>query len=118
VLPEGFPVPDDGPVPHLAVDGERLAVGDRVRIAVRPERVWVLPADVPAPTPHGARLAGTVSGVNYLGAVTQIAVAVPGGPTVLTQGTSDGRLAGLAEGARVHVGWTPDAAFVLPRDDP
>ena len=65
---------------------------------------------------RGARLGGVVSAVNYLGAVTQIAVAVPGGPTVLIQKTSDGRLAGLADGVRVHLGWAPEAAFVLPRD--
>lgn len=116
VFPEAIAAPDGGPTPRLVVGADGLAVGDAVRVAVRPERVWIAAVDGATAATDGALLAGVVSAGNYLGAVTQIVVAVPGGPPVLIQKTSDGRLAGIAEGAPVHIGWAPDAAFVLPRD--
>ena len=56
-----------------------------------------------------------VAAVTYLGATTQVTVSLPGGRNVLIQKTSDGRLAGVAVGVPVRIGWDPDAAFVLPR---
>jgi len=112
----GSIAPAGDPTPRLAVRADGLAPGADVRVAVRPERLWVAPIDGPAPDLGGALLAGTVSTVNYLGATTQIVVVVPGGPPVLIVKTSDDRLAGIVEGVRVHVGWAPEAAFVLPRD--
>ena len=116
IFPGAVATADGGPTPRLAVTAGALTVGDGVRVAVRPERVWVAPADQAAAEPDGALLSGTVSTVNYLGAVTQITVAVPGVPPVLIQKTSDGRLTGIDDGVRVRIGWAPDAAFVLPRD--
>jgi spermidine/putrescine transport system ATP-binding protein len=112
-------VADAGLTPRLSVTADGLALGDAVRVAVRPERITIAPLAAPidgaaAGDPRHAALAGTVARVIYLGAVTQVQVAVPGGPPVLIQATSDGRLDGLAEGVRVRLGWPPEAAFVLP----
>ncbi|MFN8619950.1 MAG: ABC transporter ATP-binding protein [Chloroflexota bacterium] len=126
VFPEGLEATGDV-TPRLVVRADGLAPGAAVRVAVRPERIAIAAADGggvdgggvlagPDPGIDGSVLAGTVAAVNYLGAVTQVVVAVPGGRPVLIQRTSDGRLAGIAEHTRVRLAWAADAAFVLPRD--
>ena len=114
IFPEEVP-PDPGFAPRLVVRHPGLAVGTAIRVAVRPERIWIAAAGTATGAPDGARLRGAVAAVTYLGATTQVTVTLPGGRTVLIGMTSDGRIAGLAPGGPVDIGWDPDAAFVLPR---
>jgi spermidine/putrescine transport system ATP-binding protein len=113
-FPEEIP-PDPDFTPRLAIEAPGLAVGAAIRIAVRPERVWIAAGGTAIGAPDDARLRGTVVAVTYLGALTQISVALPGGRQVLVSRTSDGRIAGFTQGVAVEIGWDPDAAFVLPR---
>jgi spermidine/putrescine transport system ATP-binding protein len=114
VYPEEVP-PDPSFTPRLVVRHPGLAVGAAIRVAVRPERIWIAAQGAASGAPDGARLHGVVAAVTYLGATTQVTVTLPGGRTVLIGMTSDGRIAGLAPGVPVEIGWDPDAAFVLPR---
>jgi spermidine/putrescine transport system ATP-binding protein len=93
-------------------DGERVVVpvatgrrpGERVRVAVRPERVRIGPA-----LEDGSRLQGTIAEVVFLGMYTQLHVDTRAGRVVCH------RLAGesLEPGSRVTLSWEPEQASLL-----
>jgi spermidine/putrescine transport system ATP-binding protein len=105
--------------------------GERLRIAIRPERIAIAPGGVasatgvasaprpdagPAFGPDGleARLEGTLQALVYVGAATQYVVAHPRFGQLTVQRANDGSSPELRPGASVVLSWRPDAAFVLP----
>jgi spermidine/putrescine transport system ATP-binding protein len=87
------------------VDGAR-AIGEHMRIAVRPEHVQVAAAGSAVPA-HGSHLTGTIQALVYLGMYTQFHVDTAAGRIV------SHRLAGepatrLETGAPVTVSWPPE----------
>ena len=86
------------------------AVGDRIRIAVRPEHVQVRGVE------GGAKLAGRVAEVVYLGMYTQLHVDTAAG-RVVSHRLADEPAVDLQGGAAVTLSWLPENATEL-RDPP
>jgi spermidine/putrescine transport system ATP-binding protein len=93
-------------------DGERVVVpvgadrraGERVRVAVRPERVQVGPAP-----DGGSRLEGTVAEIVFLGMYTQLHVDTRAGRIVCHRLADDP----IEAGSRVTLSWEADQASLL-----
>jgi spermidine/putrescine transport system ATP-binding protein len=91
-------------------------------IVIRPERIFVLRPDEPAPDGHGNRIAGVVQDVVYLGANTQVLVNVtaeaPIPLTVEVPNHGGPGSVGLRPGDPVVCACAPDAVRVLRRSAP
>jgi spermidine/putrescine ABC transporter ATP-binding subunit len=102
-----------GDVRLQATGGDGLAPGDRVEVAVRPEKIR-LSLDPPA-QPNVVR--GQIDNVVYLGAVTFYYLRLPGDQrlVVMEQNqTPRAPGAGHAVGATVYAGWEADSTLPLP----
>src|SRR5918912_783682 len=96
-------------------EGERVVVpvggdlrpGQKVRVAVRPERVQIGPAP-----DGGSRLEGTVAELVFLGMYTQLHVDTRAGRIVCHR-LADESLAVLEPGSRVTLSWEPEQASLL-----
>jgi spermidine/putrescine transport system ATP-binding protein len=95
------------PVPGHAGSAD----GDRVSVAIRPEKIWM--SDL---TPAMVQTPGTIVSTSYHGATTQYVISVGPGLTLtvleqnLPRMRADER---WAPGDRVQVGWLPEHAVVL-----
>lgn len=88
------------------------AVGDLLRVAVRPERVKVsLPEEVPASVDN--RIRCVVADVIYLGPTTQLHIDAPYIGRITTHTVSDSTAVQLTRGDDVVISWAAEAAFVL-----
>ena len=86
-------------------------------IALRPERLRLLPSDVVASDVEGAAgniLPGTVRARAYEGAFATLFIDSPAGPLRLVRPLDDGLVALPAPGEACRVGWSPAAAILLP----
>ena len=100
--------------------GERLtgvrndapAVGDRVSVMLRPERVEVITD--PARLVDGCHLRGTVRDLVFQGAAVRLTVGLAGGHEIITNIGADDALPALRPGDAVDLGWQRDAAYVIP----
>ena len=105
----GFAVQRLGEGGRLVVPVEAgVRAGDRLRVAVRPERVRI---DAPEED-GGSRLAGTVAEIVYLGMYTQFFVETAAGRLACHR-LADDPLAALEPGSRVAVSWDAEHASVL-----
>jgi spermidine/putrescine transport system ATP-binding protein len=96
----------DGSEVRADVDGR----GGDVAVGVRPEKVRI---DGDGPN----RLTGTVRESAYVGVATEIVVGTPAGDiTVFHQNAEAGGVI-PAEGSQVTVSWSPDASFVIDREE-
>jgi spermidine/putrescine transport system ATP-binding protein len=104
-----------GPVQIPLADGDGVTAGDRVTIAVRPEKVRLAAANPDGSDPTFA-LAGTVEELIYLGTDTTYLVRVPGQGTIRArrQNSGPGPEQDLVPGLPVRVGWAPESARLLP----
>ncbi len=97
-----------------AEGADHPAAGDRVEVAVRPEKIRL--SDAPPPTVNS--LEGRIENVVYLGAVTYYYLRMPGEARLVVmeqnQAGRDGR-AGHAIGQAVYAGWDPASTLVLRR---
>jgi spermidine/putrescine transport system ATP-binding protein len=114
----------------LVVDahGSRLAApaararrtSGTVWVGVRPEKVFLAPADAPADrgTGHGGNHldGGTVSDVSFIGVSTQYLVRMPWGQELTVFEQNSGARDGLRVGDRVDLFWTSAHTFVLDAD--
>jgi spermidine/putrescine transport system ATP-binding protein len=91
--------------------GSGTRTGDSLRIAVRPERVRIRPAER-STDERGSRLEGTIAEIIYLGMYTQFHVETAAGH-VICHRLDDASLAPLAPGARVELSWEADQASIL-----
>ena len=119
------PDPPDGLADgtRVAFTADDAAPGSHVRVAIRPERISIIPAaestgQVPdaIEATHSA-VAGSVESVVYAGSLTRYIILGPGGTTITCERTSDGALRDLNNGAPIWLSWPPEAAFVLPGPD-
>ena len=84
------------------------AVGTKVLVALRPEKIAFGPQGVP----------GTVASAAYLGERSHYAVTVAGRTiAVAAQNIAKSAAQGPAPGDAVHLTWAPDAVVVLPAED-
>jgi spermidine/putrescine transport system ATP-binding protein len=121
----------------LVVDahGSRLAApaararrtSGTVWVGVRPEKVFLAPADAPANAPadatgrgtgHGGNHldGGTVSDVSFIGVSTQYLVRMPWGQELTVFEQNSGARDGLRVGDRVDLFWTSAHTFLLDAD--
>jgi spermidine/putrescine ABC transporter ATP-binding subunit len=90
--------------------GTALPVGERVELAIRPERIEVQAAGGAGGEADG--VAGRVARLTYLGAQTEVSVEIAGGQRVLALVGEPSPLT-LAIGAAVRLTLPPDAFMVL-----
>jgi spermidine/putrescine ABC transporter ATP-binding subunit len=102
----------DALVAARSLDGITLQSGAKVRVAVRPERVSVLPEDTSKTTASG--LPGRVSQLVFNGASLAILIGLDQGPTVRADINAQSRLADLRVGDPVTVTWSAADAHVYP----
>jgi len=90
-----------------------VAVGTQVFIALRPEKVRILPAPAPPDAPN--TMHGRVWDIGYLGGVSIYKVRLDDGAVVKASVANVARLTGQAIGAddEVWLSWPPDAGVVL-----
>lgn len=105
-----------GVPPLLTLSASNLHVGDRVRFAIRPERVQLdlWQNNISTENCYDMGLRGQVSQVLYLGGLTQFIVTCGADMQVLVQRTSDRACEEIFEGAEVVLTCAADAGFVLP----
>jgi spermidine/putrescine transport system ATP-binding protein len=93
------------------IEGHGLTGGDRVSVAIRPEKIWLTEL-----TPAMVQVPATVVASTYHGATTQYLVDVAPGVTLtvleqnLPRMSVDGR---WTPGSRVQLGWLPEHTVVL-----
>ena len=93
------------------------AVGEIVRVAVRPEGLRITPRDLWDGTTDLNYVTGVVSDVIYLGPFTQFLIESDRLGRVVSQRVSDADAAAVRPGMEVIVSWSPDAAFMLSGAD-
>jgi spermidine/putrescine transport system ATP-binding protein len=93
-----------------AANGQRK--GDSLKLAVRPERIRVDPADRPSPE-DGSRLEGVVAEVVYLGSLTQFYVDTKIGRVVSYRMNESRGSGGIDSGRNVVLTWAADDSSVL-----
>jgi spermidine/putrescine transport system ATP-binding protein len=91
--------------------GSGHAVGETIRVAVRPEQVQIAPAGRAAQD-EGSRLDGTVAELVYLGMYTQFHVDTGAG-RVVSHRLADEAAAQFQPGSAVTLSWGPEHASVL-----
>ena len=91
--------------------GAGTRTGESLRVAVRPERVQIGPAES-APPDRGSRLVGTVTEIVYLGMYTQFHIRTEAG-RVVSHRLADDVVAPIESGSRVAVSWDPEFASLL-----
>jgi spermidine/putrescine transport system ATP-binding protein len=101
-------------------NGDRLVVpvgggiqaGSRLRVAVRPERIRIEPANGRAPE-GGSRVEGTIVELVYLGGLTHFHVDTGGAGRVISHRMDDEVASTLEPGKRVVLSWPAEHAYVL-----
>ncbi|MGO4712301.1 ABC transporter ATP-binding protein [Bradyrhizobium sp. 2TAF24] len=103
---------DAGPIVATAAAPDRAA--NEVCIAIRPEKIRLVPADAADQTERN-RLAGEVLDVTYLGAASVCRIRLDGGCVLRVSAANGSRRAGdgVAAGQRVVATFAPDACVVL-----
>lgn len=93
---------------HASTNGRAIVQGDRITLAVRPERISLHPSQ-----PDAAEgLIGQVQEIVYLGTDTRYLIELPSGETVVARIQNTGREAGsqFEVGDRVHLQWSREDA--------
>jgi spermidine/putrescine ABC transporter ATP-binding subunit len=105
----------DGGISVVEADGGRvllregLAVGERVSVAVRPEKIRL----VGEAEPNAIR--ATIEASRYLGDVTNWHVRLDGGQSWIVLAQNDGTESDVATGSRVGLAWDPEHSLRLER---
>jgi spermidine/putrescine transport system ATP-binding protein len=100
--------------PELRVplsDTDGLSSGDRVSVAIRPEKIWISEL-----TPSMVQVPGTVVASSYHGATTQYVVDVAPGVTLTVLEQNLPRMSTgdrWTAGSRVQIGWLPEHTVLL-----
>lgn len=100
-------------VPLRTIDRSKLSIGNRVVVAIRPEKLTLL-----REPPAGPKVAGRVVAAAYLGDRNQFRVAVQGTDALVAVAAQNmGRRDGAFEqGEAVYLTWSPDALVLLPAE--
>jgi len=98
------------PLDASAVDAAGLRDGDRAALAIRPERIEILPGDVAGGHP------AEVTEVVYLGSNRRYVARADGGPTLLVRVQAGQAGDGLRVGDRVRLGWNDEHAVLVVDD--
>jgi spermidine/putrescine transport system ATP-binding protein len=104
-----------GALIRASVDAGELSPGSDVVVAVRPERLRVR-AEPPEAGSDAGELAGTLTGLIYLGDATRGTIKLPDGTEIVALRPNDEEahpFGDLRPGSAVRVGWPPGAARIL-----
>jgi spermidine/putrescine transport system ATP-binding protein len=105
-------------------DRERIVVpiastgasaGSTLTVTVRPERIWLRPADAEQ-LEHPSRVSGKVAQVVYLGTLTQFHVDTDMGKRLIVHELSDASVSQVREGDPVVLSWMREDAAILRQD--
>ncbi len=88
---------------------EPPAIGDRVSVMLRPERLTASAE----PAPDHRSILGTVNELIFQGASTRLEAELADGATVIAQMSTGPDMPHLLPGSDVHVQWKPGAAFLI-----
>lgn len=94
---------------RLVIRGDDVAPGDRLTIAVRPEKARLLMADEKADN----SFTGSVESANFMGASILYRIALPSGRLVFVIEPNDGIKPIFAPGQEVRVGWEGTDCLIL-----
>ncbi|WP_454917719.1 ABC transporter ATP-binding protein [Xanthobacter sediminis] len=89
--------------------GRHLDAGDAVRLAIRPERLDILPA----PPAEAVGVPATVESIVYLGSDLRVVLRTRQGGRLIARAPGRGLVPGLAEGAEIFAAWKPEDAVVV-----
>jgi spermidine/putrescine transport system ATP-binding protein len=92
--------------------GTRVAAGERLKVAVRPERIRLDAADAPAPE-QGSRLEGVIAETVFLGMVTHFHVDTDVCGRLVSHRLNDEGTSRFGSGRRVVLTWAPEHSSVL-----
>ena len=92
--------------------GSSQRIGEQLKVAVRPERVRIVPADFEREPVGGSHLLGTIAEVVYLGMLTQFHVDTAAG-RVVSHRMNDENTRRLEAGRQVVLTWAPEDTAVL-----
>jgi spermidine/putrescine ABC transporter ATP-binding subunit len=88
-----------------------VSPGGEVTVAIRPEKLFILPPGAPA---SGVNvLDGVVEISTFVGSVTNVRVRIDGGTKLLVEARADDQLP--LPGNGIRIGWKPDDSIVLAR---
>ena len=99
--------------PRLRVMRDRarpVAVGQRVKVMVRPEMISLIAAGASADNVLEAKLADVI----LVGGITKYYVRLADGATVSATGLTRGPIDGFEQGSTVRIGWPKSSAVILP----
>ncbi|HEX5470169.1 MAG TPA: ABC transporter ATP-binding protein [Gaiellaceae bacterium] len=108
---DGRAIANVSPRERVVVPANGSSRGSTVKVAVRPERVRIGPAERPAPE-EGTRLEGVLADVVYLGSLTQFHVDTKVGRVISFRMNDEGGLP-LEAGGNVVVTWPVEHSSVL-----
>ena len=94
-----------------------LAVGSRVTVSLRPERVQLAAVTPTISGAPGCRLAGTLREVIYLGDHVRARVALPGNDDFTVKRPIDEAHKLPRSGGAVELAWEPEHCRALARED-
>jgi spermidine/putrescine transport system ATP-binding protein len=120
-LLDGRIVDRDGERWVVDVSGRRIAVpgaggsavGERVNVGVRPEKITISAADASAAPPSANVLTGVIADSSFTGVSTQYLVAMPWGQELTVFAQNLGVDRGLEPGAAVDLAWDPRYSFAV-----
>jgi spermidine/putrescine transport system ATP-binding protein len=95
--------------------GSSTRPGEQLRIAVRPERVRIEPAEANAPE-GGSRVEGVVAELVYLGGLSHFYVDADGVGRIVSHRMDDAVAASLEPGRRVVLTWPAEHSYLLAGD--
>jgi spermidine/putrescine transport system ATP-binding protein len=97
---------------RIVVPGVSGSPGDRLKLAVRPERIRIHPLGASS-SMDGSRLRGTIAQVVYLGTLTQFHVDASTGTRVTSHRLNDEAIASLEAGDPVVLTWAQEQGAIL-----
>ncbi len=89
------------------------SAGDRAWLGVRPEKIFIAPADSEDASDVNLLEGGTVSDVSFIGVSTQYLVRMPWGQELMVFEQNTGQRGRFRTGDAVVLAWHPDHTFML-----
>jgi spermidine/putrescine transport system ATP-binding protein len=93
------------------------AVGEHVRVGVRPEKIRLVPASAAGGNPDACRLDGTITDVAFSGVSTQYLVTTPWGQELTVFAQNLGLDPELVRGRAVELRWAGEHTFAVSDRD-
>lgn len=93
-----------------------LSRGRQYQVMLRPERIRLVAAGTEAGSPSKGQATGTVTGISFVGSMTNLAVELSGGQVLKVKSTSQPQNLRYRTGDRVGLSWDIDDFVVLQQE--